>query len=125
MLATLALLAFLSPQATAAAPPDAAAPPAVRVEKLTPDELKQLTEAQQAVADAQAKLDRAKRQLKGTTEGIEQAHHANTDCGCYLNTAGREYDKVEFKGDSIVIQHIHEPPPASLNSSGVAAKQGQ
>jgi hypothetical protein len=124
MLATLALLAFLSPQAAAPAP-DSAAPPAVRVEKLTPDELKQLMDAQQAVADAQAKLDRAKRQLKGATEGIEQAHHANTDCGCYLNTAGREYDKVEFKGDSIIIHHIHEAPPASLNPSGSAGKPGQ
>ena len=72
--------------------------------------MKQLADANQAVADAQAKLIQAKAALKGTTDGIELAHHANTDCGCYVESTGRDYDKVEFKGDTIVIHHIHEAP---------------
>jgi hypothetical protein len=72
-------------------------------------EVKALADANQAVADAQDKLIQAKAALQGTTEGIEQAHHANTDCGCYVESTGRDYDKVEFKGDTIVIHHIHEP----------------
>ena len=72
--------------------------------------MKQLADANQALADAQAKLIQAKAALKGTTDGIELAHHANTDCGCYVESTGRDYDKVEFKGDTIVIHHIHEAP---------------
>ena len=108
MIAALVLLTFFHPQAISAAPETA--PSQVRVEKLTPAELKSLNDANATVADAQAKLAAAKRALQGTTEGIEQNHHANTDCGCYVQTAGREYDKVEFKGDSIIIRHIHEAP---------------
>lgn len=108
MLAVVLLLASF--QLQAATSTHASAPAQVRVEKLTPAELKQLNDARKAVTDAQAKLDQAKRNLQGAMEGIEQDHHANTDCGCYLQTAGREYDKVEFKGDSIVIRHVHEPP---------------
>ena len=59
----------------------------------------------------------AKAALQGTTEGIEQAHHANTDCGCYLESTGRDYDKVEFKGDTIVIHHIHEAPGSLSNKT--------
>jgi hypothetical protein len=110
----------------------------VRIEKLTPDEQKQLTEAKTGVADAQAKADaatkaqesaksdattkaasdaqmklaQAGRELKGTEDGITLAHHANTECGCYVASQGRDYDRVEFKGDSIVIRHVHEAPPA-------------
>lgn len=97
-------------QGSALNPVPQATTPAVRVEKLTQAELKSLNDARKAVDDAQAKLAAAKRALQGTTEGIEQDHHANTDCGCYVQTEGREYDKVEFKGDSIVIRHIHEAP---------------
>jgi hypothetical protein len=117
MIAALALLAaMLQPQTVNPTPePQAASEPAqVRVEKLTPAELKALNDAKQAVADAEAKLAVAKRVLQGTTEGIEQDHHANTDCGCYLQTEGRDFDKVEFQGDSIVIQHVHQAP-ASLH----------
>ena len=112
MITAILMLALLAPQApglTAAAAPDTAVP-AVRTEKLTPAEMKALTDAQKAVADAQDKLIHAKAALQGTTEGIEQAHHANTDCGCYVESTGRDYDKVEFKDDTIVIHHIHEAP---------------
>lgn len=109
MIAALVLLAMFQPQAVSPGPA-AEAPPEVRVEKLTPAELKSLNDAKKAVADAEAKLTAAKGALQGTMEGIEQAHHANTDCGCYVQTEGREYDKVEFKGDSIIIRHVHEAP---------------
>ncbi len=122
------------------APPAAApAPVPVRTEKLTPDEQKQLAESKAAVADAQAKadqagkaqdaakndpaakaaagdaqmkLDQSKRELQGTEDSISLAHHANTECGCYVQSQGRDYDRVEFKDDTIVIHHIHEGPPA-------------
>jgi hypothetical protein len=113
MIGMLVLLAVLSPQvinSPANAPSAQAGPAAVRVEKLTPAEMRQLTAARKEVADAEAKLAAAKRDLQGTTEGIEQAHNANTDCGCYEQTEGRDYDKVEFQGDSIIIHHIYEPP---------------
>jgi hypothetical protein len=110
----------------------------VRIEKLTPDEQKQLTEAKAEVADAQAKADaankaqeaaksdattkaasdaqmklaQAERDLKGTEDGINLNHHANTECGCYVASQGRDYDRVEYTGDSIVIRHVHEAPPA-------------
>ena len=116
MITALLLFAILqtqTPGLAAASAPDTSTPP-VRTEKLTPPEVKALADANQAVADAQSKLIQAKAALQGTTEGIEQAHHANTDCGCYIESAGREYDKVEFKGDTIIIHHIHEPP-ASLH----------
>jgi hypothetical protein len=106
MITAILLLALMQPQDTAPAAtntPD-------RTEKLTATEVKQLADANQAVADAQAKLIQAKAALKGTTDGIELAHHANTDCGCYVESTGRDYDKVEFKGDTIVIHHIHEAP---------------
>ncbi|HEY4047587.1 MAG TPA: hypothetical protein VGM27_12040 [Acidobacteriaceae bacterium] len=112
MIAVFVLAAMLSPQTVNPAP--AAAPAPVRVEKMTPEELKALTDAQKAVADAEAKVAAAKRALKGAQEGVELSHHANTDCGCYVQGAGRDYDKVEFKGDSIVIQHIHEAPSSNL-----------
>jgi hypothetical protein len=113
MIAALVLLAMFQPQI--AAPVQDTAPAQVRVEKLTASELKALTDAKQSVADAEAKLAAAKRALQGTTEGIELNHHANTDCGCYVQTEGREYDKVEFQGDSIVIRHVKEAPTASLH----------
>jgi hypothetical protein len=106
MITAILLLALMQPQDTA----PAAAPTPDRTEKLTATEVKQLADANQAVADAQAKLIQAKAALKGTTDGIELAHHANTDCGCYVESTGRDYDKVEFKGDTIVIHHIHEAP---------------
>jgi hypothetical protein len=110
----------------------------VRIEKLTPDEQKQLTEAKAEVADAQAKADaaskaqeaaksdattkaagdaqmklaQAERDLKGTEDGINLNHHANTECGCYVASQGRDYDRVEYAGDSIVIRHVHEAPPS-------------
>ena len=118
MISTLILLAFLQPQATglaAAAAPETTTSPA-RIEKLTPAELKSMTDANQAVADAQDKLIHAKAALRGAQEGIEQAHHANTDCGCYVESTGRDYDKVEFKDDTIIIHHIHEAP-GSLSSN--------
>ena len=111
MIIPILLLALLQPQAglaTATAPDTNT--PADRTEKLTPAELKQLSDAKKAVADAQEKLIQAKAALKGTTDGIEQAHHANTDCGCYVESTGRDYDKVEYKDDSIIIHHIHEAP---------------
>ena len=86
MITAILLLALIQPQTpglAAASTPDATTP-ADRTEKLTPEEVKSLADANQAVADAQAKLIQAKAALQGTTEGIEQAHHANTDCGCYL-----------------------------------------
>ncbi len=121
MITAILLLALMQPQAAslaAAATPDTNTAP-VRIEKLTPAELKSMTDAKQAVADAQDKLIHAKAALQGTTEGIEQAHHANTDCGCYVESTGREYDKVEFKDDTIVIHHIHEAP-GSLSSKTTA-----
>ena len=65
-----------------------------------------------AAGDAQMKLAQAQRELKGTEDGISLAHHANTECGCYVASQGRDYDRVEFKDDSIVIRHVHEAPPA-------------
>ena len=119
MLTAILLLVFMQPQAPglAAAPaPDTTTAPE-RTEKLTPAEVKALDDANKAVADAQAKLIQAKAALKGTTDGIELAHHANTDCGCYVDSTGRDYDKVEFKGDTIVIHHIHEAPPSLSNKT--------
>jgi hypothetical protein len=130
-------LMLLSPQLAPGPPAQQAAVP-VRTEKLTPDEQKQLTEAKAEVADAQAKaagaskaqeaaksdattkaasdaqmkLEQANRELKGTEDGITLAHHANTECGCYVQSQGRDYDRVEFKDDTIVIRHVHEGPPA-------------
>jgi hypothetical protein len=130
-------LMLLSPQ-LAAGPPAQQAPVPVRTEKLTSDEQKQLTDAKTEVADAQAKadaaskaqeaaksdattkaasdaqmkLEQANRELKGTEDGITLAHHANTECGCYVQSQGRDYDRVEFKDDTIVIRHVHEGPPA-------------
>jgi hypothetical protein len=113
MITAILLLALIQPQdpglGTAAAPNPST--PAVRTE------VKALADANQAVADAQDKLIHAKAALQGTTEGIEQAHHANTDCGCYLESTGRDYDKVEFKGDTIVIHHIHEAPGSLSNKT--------
>jgi hypothetical protein len=108
MIGALLLFAAFHPQL--ASPIQETAKPQIRIEKLTPSEIKALDDAKKAVADAEAKLEAAKRALQGTTEGIEQDHHANTECGCYEATVGRDYDKVEFKGDTIVIQHVHEPP---------------
>jgi hypothetical protein len=128
---------FASGQLTPGSP--AQAPPVpVRTEKLTPDEQKQLKDAKAEVADAQAKVDaagkeqeaakndvttkaasdaqmklaQAERELKGTQDGISLNHHANTECGCYVASQGRDYDRVEFKDDTIVIRHVHEAPPA-------------
>jgi hypothetical protein len=106
MITAILLLALMQPQD----PAPAAANTPDRTEKLTASEVKQLADANQAVADAQSKLIQAKAALKGTTDGIELSHHANTDCGCYVESTGRDYDKVEFKGDTIVIHHIHEAP---------------
>jgi hypothetical protein len=108
MVTALLLLALMQPQAASTSTP----PPPVRTEKLTPAEVKQLADANKAVADAQAKLIQAKAALQGATEGVELAHHANTDCGCYIDNVGRDYDKVEFKDDTIIIHHIHEDPPS-------------
>ena len=130
-------LLLLSPQLTPGASPQQAPAP-VRTEKLTADEQKQLAESKAEVADAQAKADaaskaqeanknddttkaasdaqmkltQAQRELKGTEDGISLNHHANTECGCYVQAQGRDYDRVEFKNDTIVIHHIHEVPPA-------------
>jgi|ERR1700679_4206297 hypothetical protein len=130
-------LMLLAPQLTPVAPVKEAVSP-VRIEKLTPDEQKQLADAKTEVADAQAKADaaskaqdasntdatakaagdaqmklaQAERDLKGTEDGINLNHHANTECGCYVASQGRDYDRVEYKGDSIVIRHIHEGPPS-------------
>jgi hypothetical protein len=112
MITAILFLALLQPQSPSLGAPTSAdaAVPTDRTEKLTPAEVKAMADAKQAVADAQDKLIHAKAALQGTTEGIEQAHHANTDCGCYVESTGRDYDKVEFKGDTIVIHHIHEAP---------------
>ena len=114
MITAILLLAMMQPQAASLSPAPAAGTTTgpVRTEKLTPAEVKHLADANKAVADAQAQLVKAKAALMGTTQGIELAHHANTDCGCYVDSTGRDYDKVEFKGDTIVIQHIHEAPPS-------------
>lgn len=130
-------LLLLSPQLTPGVPAQQAPTP-VRTEKLTADEQKQLAESKAEVADAQAKADaaskaqdanknddtikaagdaqmklaQAQRELKGTEDGISLNHHANTECGCYVQSQGRDYDRVEFKNDTIVIHHIHEGPPA-------------
>jgi hypothetical protein len=139
VLLSLLLLAGIVPsgQLTPVAPAKETVSP-VRIERLSPDEQKQLTEAKTEVADAQAKADaaskaqeaaksdattkaagdaqmklaQAERELKGTEDGITLAHHANTECGCYVASQGRDYDRVEFKGDSIVIRHVHEAPPS-------------
>lgn len=137
MMILLLSLMLVSPQLTPGTPAQPAPVP-VRTEKLTADEQKQLAEAKAEVADAQAKADaaskaqeantddattkaasdaqmklaQAQRDLKGTEDGISLNHHANTECGCYVQSQGREYDRVEFKGDTIVIHHIHEAPPA-------------
>jgi multidrug efflux pump subunit AcrA (membrane-fusion protein) len=123
-------------QLAAPAPPQPAVP-LVRTEKLTEAERKQLNEATSAVTDAQArldtaksvaektptdatkaaeddaqaKLDQAKRELQGAQDGISLAHHANTECGCYVQSQGRDFDRVEFKDDTIIIRHVHEAPP--------------
>jgi hypothetical protein len=128
------MLMLLSPQLAPATVPTSP----VRIERLTPDEQKQLKESNAEVADAQAKaeaaskaqeanktdattkaasdaqmaLAQAERELKGTQDGISLNHHANTECGCYVQSQGRDYDRVEFKDDSIVIRHVHEGPPA-------------
>ena len=119
MLSAILLLALMQPQdpglSTAPAPDTTTAP--VRTEKLTPAEVKTLADANQAVADAQEKLVQAKAALMGATQGVELAHHANTDCGCYVDSTGRDYDKVEFKGDTIVIHHIHEAPGSMSKAS--------
>ncbi|HEX6772405.1 MAG TPA: hypothetical protein VF126_10295 [Acidobacteriaceae bacterium] len=130
-------LLLVSPQLTPGAPAQPAPAP-VRTEKLTADEQKQLAESKAEVADAQAKADaaskaqqankneattkaasdaqmklaQAQRELKGTQDGISLNHHANTECGCYVQSQGRDYDRVEFKNDTIVIRHIHEGPPS-------------
>jgi hypothetical protein len=119
MITAILLLALMQPQDPGLAPAAASATavPAERTEQLTPAEVKALADANKAVADAQDKLIHAKAALQGTTEGIEQAHHANTDCGCYVESTGRDYDKVEFKGDTIVIHHIHEAPGSLSNKT--------
>jgi hypothetical protein len=139
VLLSLMLLSGIVPfgQLTPGAPAKETVSP-VRIEKLTPDEQKQLTEAKTEVADAQAKADaatkaqeaaksdattkaagdaqmklaQAERDLKGTEDGINLNHHANTECGCYVASQGRDYDRVEYTGDSIVIRHVHEAPPS-------------
>jgi hypothetical protein len=110
MITAILLLALMQPQAPGLAAATDTSNVPDRTEKLTPSEVKTLADANQAVADAQAKLIQAKAALQGATEGVELAHHANTDCGCYVESTGRDYDKVEFKGDSIFIHHIHEAP---------------
>ena len=133
----LLLLMLLSPQLTPGTPAQQATVP-IRTEKLTPEEQKQLKDAKAEVADAQAKADaaskaqearksdatvkaagdaqmklaQAQRDLQGTEDGISLNHHANTECGCYVQSQGRDYDRVEFKDDTIVIRHIHEGPPS-------------
>jgi ribosomal protein L32 len=117
MISAILFLALLQPQDAGLGP---APPPgtgkmttsAPKTEKMTPDEVKRLADAKKALADAQDALIKAKANMKGTTDSIELAHHANTDCGCYINNSGREYDKVDYKGDDIIITHIHEDPPS-------------
>lgn len=130
-------LMLFAPQLTPVAPAKETVSP-VRIERLTPDEQKQLTEAKAEVAEAKAKADaatkaqetakddattkaasdaqmklaQAERELKGTEDGINLNHHANTECGCYVASQGRDYDRVEYTGDSIVIRHVHEAPPS-------------
>lgn len=130
-------LMLLSSQLTPGTPAQQA-PVLVRTEKLTPDEQKQLKDAKAEVADAQTKVDaaskaqeakksdatvkatsdaqmklaQAQRDLQGAEDGISLNHHANTECGCYVQSQGRDYDRVEFKDDTIVIRHIHEGPPS-------------
>ena len=70
----------------------------------------------------QVNYSSAKAALMGATQSVELAHHANTDCGCYVDSTGRDYDKVEFKDDTIVIHHIHEAPP-SLSGKTAAPAQ--
>lgn len=123
MIGMVLALALLGSGSPAAAKAPAAKPQSVRVEKLTPAEMDQLTAARKAVSDAEAKLAQAKRNLRGAEEGIEEAHHANTDCGCYLNTEGLDFDKVKFEGDKIIIHHYHEPPPPSLSPKAGDQKQ--
>lgn len=67
--------------------------PAVRTERLSPDEVKQ-------IAEAQEKIEQARRELQGLEDGIAQHHGALTDCGCYVN---RQPDRYEIKGDQIII----------------------
>jgi hypothetical protein len=139
MITAILLLAMFQPQTTGltpAQPTGKITTSPERTEKLTPDEAKRLSDANKAIADAQDKLTKAKAAagaattpnkevadakdqlikakagLKGTTDSIETAHHLNTDCGCYMDSTGREYDKVQYKGDEILIQHIHEDPPS-------------
>ncbi|HEY3990667.1 MAG TPA: hypothetical protein VGM02_15300 [Acidobacteriaceae bacterium] len=137
MFTLLLSLMLLSPQLTPGTPAQQTPVP-VRIEKLTPDEQKQLKDAKAEVADAQAKADaaskaeeaaksdattkaasdaqmklaQAQRELQGTEDGISLNHHANTECGCYVQSQGRDYDRVEFKDDMIVIHHVHEAPPS-------------
>jgi hypothetical protein len=99
MITAILLLALMQPQAPGLAPATDTSNVPDRTEKLTPAEAKSLADANQAKAA-----------LQGATEGVELAHHANTDCGCYVESTGRDYDKVEFKGDTIFIHHIHEAP---------------
>ena len=115
MITAILLLALMQPQdpgLAAASARDTTTVPE-RTEKLTPAEVKALADANQAVADAQAKLIQAKAALQGHDGG----HRAGASCeyGLWLlrRKHGRDYDKVEFKGDTIVIHHIHEAP-ASL-----------
>jgi hypothetical protein len=131
------LVLLQAPQLTPSAPAQQQTAP-VRTEKLTPDEQKQLADAKAGVVDAQTKADaatkaqeahktdatvkaasdaqmalaQAQRELKGAEDGISLNHHANTECGCYVQSQGRDYDRVEFKDDTIVIRHIHEGPPS-------------
>ena len=138
MLTILLSLFLLQLQPPAAGQAPAAAQsgaPAVRTERLTEPEHKQWHEAKDAVAaaqarleaakadgnskaakaavgDAQLKLDQAQRELQGAEDGISLAHHANTECGCYVQSQGRDYDRVELKDDTIIIRHVHEGPPA-------------
>jgi hypothetical protein len=133
----LLLVLLQAPQLTPGAPAQQQTAP-VRIEKLTADEQKQLADAKSAVADAQTKADaatkaqeahktdatvkaaseaqmalaQAQRELKGAEDGVTLNHHANTECGCYVQSQGRDYDRVEFKDDTIVIRHIHEGPPS-------------
>jgi multidrug efflux pump subunit AcrA (membrane-fusion protein) len=68
--------------------------------------------AKAAEDDAQARLDQANRELQGAEDGISLAHHANTECGCYVQSQGRDFDRVEIRDDTIVIRHVHEAPPS-------------
>src|ERR1700693_3568646 len=124
MLSAILLLALMQPQdpGLAAAPaPDTTTAP-VRTEKLTPAEVKALADANQAVADAQAKLVQAKAALMGATQGVELAHHANTDCGWSVESTGRDYGKVECKGDTAVIHQIKEGRPSLSTKTAPSAQ---